>query len=473
MKAIQTLLENRLIYFSLIILIAFFFSLYQINLENLWYDEIASFWVADPNISFKETSQRWLKSEHTPILYYIVIKFFFNIFTYDPNLLRIVNIPIFIIALIYFNLILSKVSKNSLFIFSGSLLFIFNSFIISYAQEGRVFIFFCMMSMILINQYMLLSQLYKNTLYIKFQYVILFLIIFTILNTFVFSFLILGSIVFYELFLKRKKTNYIILMIIFISIILFILLNYQFLLNLIKFEAPIQQTNMNFYYNFYFRQFFGSKIMGLIFLIIFLFSTYNYIKSHKKNENITMLFVILFFTYIIPIIYGFIFKPILQDKYIIYIVPIIICILSYSITHHLKIKTQNILIILLILFSISNQILKNLKADTNKPMFKSAIKRIIEIDQSKLIYVTYTNNKNNLVYSQMQNYFKNLTLIGNENLSIINKVPNGDFFLICYDPSNTYNLCLKDSKLMFPKHILHDQSKFYQVILFHYNKKRL
>ena len=473
MKPIQTLLENRLIYFSLIVLIAFFFSLYQINIENLWYDEVASFWVADPNISFKETNERWLKSEHTPILYYIIIKFFFKFFGYDPNLLRIVNIPIFIIALIYFNLILSKISKNSLFIFFGSLLFIFNSFLISYAQEGRVFIFFCMMFLILINQYMLLYQSNKNIPYIKFQYLILFLIIFTILNTFIFSFLILGSLVFYEFFLKKNKTDFIILSSIFISIFLFILLNYQFLLNLIKFEAPIQQTNMSFYYNFYFRQFFGSKIIGIIFLIIFLFSSYKFIKSHKKNENITLLFVIFFFSYIIPIIYGFMFKPILQDKYIIYIVPIIICVISYSVTHYLKYKTQNILVIFLIILSISNQILKNIKADTNKPMFKSSIKKIIEINQSKLIFVTYTDNKNNLVFSQMQNYFKNLPLIKDKNLSIISKVPNSDFFLICYDPSNTYDLCLKDSKIMFPKHDLYDQVKFYQVILFHYNKKTL
>jgi len=110
MKPIQTLLENRVFYFSLIISIAFYFILYQINVEDLWYDEISSFWVADPNMSFQETNDRWLKSENTPILYYIIIKFFFNLFGYDPNLLRIVNIPIFIISLIYFNLILSKVS---------------------------------------------------------------------------------------------------------------------------------------------------------------------------------------------------------------------------------------------------------------------------------------------------------------------------------------------------------------------------
>ena len=472
MNPIQTLLENRLIYFSLIIFTAFFFSLFQINIENLWYDEIASFWVADPSLSFNETYSRVL-NENTPLVYYFVVKLFFNFFSYNPDLLRIINIPIFIISLIYFNLILAKISKNNLFLFFASLLFIFNSFLISYAQEGRVFIFFCMMSLILINQYLLLNQSYKNITNIKLQYLILFLIIFILLNTFIFSFLILGSIVFYEFFLKKDKVNYIILTCIFISIILFILLNYQFLLNLIRFESPIQQPNLNFYFNFYFNQFFGSKLMGATFLIFFLYSSYNFIKSKKKNENITILFVIFFFSYLIPLIYGFIFKPVLQDKYIIYLVPVIIFIISYSITHHFKFRTQNILVIFLVLLSLSNQILKNIKADVNKPMFKSAIKKIIELNQSKLIQATYADNKNNFVNSQMQNYFKHLTLIRNNNLSIINKAPSSDFFLICYDPSNTYNLCLRESELMFPKHQLQDQSKFYQVILFHYNKKRL
>ena len=72
MKPIQTLLKNRLIYFSLIILIAFFFSLYQINVENLWYDEIASFWVADPSLSYIETYSRVL-NENTPSAYYFLI----------------------------------------------------------------------------------------------------------------------------------------------------------------------------------------------------------------------------------------------------------------------------------------------------------------------------------------------------------------------------------------------------------------
>jgi hypothetical protein len=470
MKPIQTLLENRLIYFAIIILLAFFFNLYQINIENLWYDEIASFWVADPRLSFIETYSRIL-NENTPSAYYFVIKSFFSFFSYDPDLLRIINIPIYIISLGYFNLILTKISKNNLFIFFASLLFVFNSFLISYTQEGRVFIFFCMMSLMLINQYMLLNQSKKNNSYIKLQYLFMFLIIFTLLNTFIFSFLILGSIVFYELFFKKNKTNYIILSFIFISLILFIMLNYQFLLNLVKFESAIKQPNINFYYNFYFSQFFGSKLMGLIFLIFFLLASFNFIKIKKNNENIKILFIIFFFSYFVPIIYGFLFKPVLQDKYVIYLVPIIIVIISYTITHNLNLRAQNVIIIFLILLSFSNQILKNIKSDVNKPMFKSAIKKTIVIDKFKPIYVSYSDNKNNFVNAQMQNYFKHLTIVKNNNLSIINKAPNSNFFLICYDSSNTYNFCLKDSELMFPKHQLEEYNKFYQVILFHYNKK--
>jgi hypothetical protein len=471
MKPIQTLLENRVFYFSLIISIAFFFILYQINVEDLWYDEIASFWVADPNVSFQETNDRWLKSEHTPILYYIIIKFFFNLFGYDPNLLRIVNIPIFIISLIYFNLILSKVSKNIFFIFFGSLLFIFNSFLIAYAQEGRVFMLFCMLSLMLINQYMLLNQPFKNIAYAKFQYFILFLLTFALLNTFIFSLLILGSIIFYEIFFKINKINYIILVLIFLPIVLFILINYQFLLNLMKFDSPIQHLDINFYYNFYFKQFFGSKIMGLFFLIFFLWSIFYFIKLKIKNENITLIFLIIFFSYFVPIIYGFFFTPVLQDKYIIYVVPLIILIISYFITHYFNVRKNNMLVGFIILLSLSNQLFKNYKSDINKPMFKSAIEKVIKINKSKLIYASYSDNKNELVNSQLQNYFKHLSLVRINNLSIIKKPLYNNFFLICYDSSNTYNFCSKNKELKFSGYQLSHETRFYQVILFHYNKK--
>ena len=468
MKPIQILLENRLIYFGLIILIGLFFSLYQINIEDLWYDEIASFWVVDPNISFKETYSRLLSSENTPLLYYIIVKFFFNFFGYNPDLLRVINIPIFIISLIYFNLILSKVSKNSIFFLLASLLFTFNSFLISYAQEGRVFILFCMLSLMLINQYILSNQSFKKEKNIKFQYFIFFLLTFVILNTFIFSFLILGSIFFYEIIFKKNKINYFVLLIILFSIILFTLLNYQFLLNLIKFESVIQQPNYNFYYNFYFKQFFGSKIMGLFFLTFFTWSIFNYLKQNEKNKNITLIYIIIFFSYFVPIIYGMLFKPIIQDKYIIYLVPLIIIIVAYSITHHFKAMTSNVFVIFFILISFSNQLLKNYKSEIDKPMFKAALFKAIEINGPKFIYTSYADNKNDFSNLQLFNYINQIEILKNKNFNVVKKVDKMDFFLICYDPSNTYNLCLKNTNLYFSNHYLKKEYKFYQVILFHY-----
>ena len=42
---------------ALIFIISFgiFFRIYNLNFENLWYDEIISFWVANPFLSYEES----------------------------------------------------------------------------------------------------------------------------------------------------------------------------------------------------------------------------------------------------------------------------------------------------------------------------------------------------------------------------------------------------------------------------------
>ena len=165
MKSFHILLSNNFVFFSLIISVGLFFSINQINIEDFWYDEMATFWVSDPQISFKETYLRLLNSEHTPILYYLIVKYFFKIFGYNSELLRIINIPIFLISLIYFNLIMKKVSENRVFFLLASLLYVTNTFIISYTHEGRAFILFCLLSLMFINEYMSINQsIEKHTL---------------------------------------------------------------------------------------------------------------------------------------------------------------------------------------------------------------------------------------------------------------------------------------------------------------------
>ena len=53
---------NKL-FFSLLFFSLFFgilFRSYNLNYDNLWFDEIVSFWVSDPTISFKESFERVL-----------------------------------------------------------------------------------------------------------------------------------------------------------------------------------------------------------------------------------------------------------------------------------------------------------------------------------------------------------------------------------------------------------------------------
>ena len=63
MKSIN-FLENKLFYLSLFSLIIFasFLRIYNINFDDLWTDEIFSFWVSDPSISFNETLIRAFSS---------------------------------------------------------------------------------------------------------------------------------------------------------------------------------------------------------------------------------------------------------------------------------------------------------------------------------------------------------------------------------------------------------------------------
>ena len=58
----------------IIILTGIFFRFYQINYEDFWIDEIFSFWIADPKISFFETFERHYSIEQIPILFNIIAK---------------------------------------------------------------------------------------------------------------------------------------------------------------------------------------------------------------------------------------------------------------------------------------------------------------------------------------------------------------------------------------------------------------
>ena len=88
--------------------------------------------------------------------------------------------------------------------------------------------------------------------------------------------------------------------------------------------------NWKFYYNYYFSRFFGSKIMGLVYLSTLIFLIIHLKKKIFLTSNNYLLLIFIFlFSYIIPLVYGFIKMPILTDRYIVFVlIPILILISS-------------------------------------------------------------------------------------------------------------------------------------------------
>ena len=88
-KIINQIKKNFVILLCLLsILLGIILRLYNLNFENLWNDEIFTFWVTDPKITLKETFSRLNSSESIPALYFFLIKNLHMLFGYSPNVGR-------------------------------------------------------------------------------------------------------------------------------------------------------------------------------------------------------------------------------------------------------------------------------------------------------------------------------------------------------------------------------------------------
>ena len=138
MRQIKTSQAIATILFLTIVSSGFFLRIYNLNFDNFWVDEIFSFWVADPSISLKETFSRNNQIEIVPILFNLILKFFFKIFGYNVDIARFVSLffgflSIVLVCKLYTNI---TKNKNNLLI---AFLLSFNIFLIGYSQELRVY----------------------------------------------------------------------------------------------------------------------------------------------------------------------------------------------------------------------------------------------------------------------------------------------------------------------------------------------
>ena len=140
--------KKNILFLSIIfVLIGIFLRTYQLNFENYWLDEMISFWVADPSLSFSDTFSRRDQIEQSPILFDLILKKYLEFFGYNPEIGRHVPLIFGILSIPLLGVLSYQVSKNNSFLLSILLISI-NIYLIKYSQETRPYSFIFFLSII-------------------------------------------------------------------------------------------------------------------------------------------------------------------------------------------------------------------------------------------------------------------------------------------------------------------------------------
>ena len=427
---------------------------YNHSFDDLWYDEVISFWIANPEFTTQESLANHSLIEVNSITYYLILKFFFTIFGYSVENGRLLSVIFGLLSIFSISYLHWLISRNSSYLFAA-FLFSLNIFLISFSQEVRVYsllVFFSALSLIFF-----FKVLDKNK---NFFYLLGFnLSSLVLVSLHPFSLIIFFSYCLYLtlLFIKLKKFNiYLILSILLSFISAFFIYYYSFLLAA-KGTGEyfwIVNPDLGFYSNFYFSSFFGSRFMGLVFLITFLFLIYFNYKKLLNIKPITLFVIIIFLSYILPITFGYLFKPILVSRYIIFVLIPIISFISLTI-FEIKNKFKNYLIFFLVLITIGNhfteQTVKQFFGNriVAKPEYTSAVKYINESKYKNYILKVEKMKNNEASISAISNY---ISTINNENSFNVKMISLSDidketfFWHLCFQDINGKN-CLITRKI--------------------------
>lgn len=414
-----------------ILIIATILRILGLNFEDYWIDEQISFWISDPNINFSTFINRVHEyNDGSHYTFLILLRVFFKLFGYNPEIGRILPMVFNILSIPAIGILAYQIKKNNGYFLTIFLVSI-NFYLISYSQELRVYSLLYFISILNIFFFFQLIKEKKNRiwslLYVATNLLGLFSHIF-----FLIIILSQAAYVFINYFLSKK--NFLTLVILIgISILFYIFIGYDSLIiQISKKDFWINQIKLDFFYNYFFSRFFGSKIMGLIYLSILLYVIfYSKKKIFNFSEKSFLLIIILLFSYILPLLYGFIKFPILIDRYIIFILIPIFLLISIFILEIKNNKIKNCMLILLLFASLINNYIELFNRKISKPEFRKTLK-IINNSNTKYISTNTPEKFIEIVdnYIKSTKQFNNLNIISLKNID--NKIKN--FWLICYEP---------------------------------------
>ena len=161
----------------------------------------------------------------------------------------------------------------------------------------------------------------------------------------------------------------------FVVILLFAVISKDVLLMSINTnEFWIKDIEFRFFLDFFFSRFFSSKILGSIYLIIFISVLFHQRKVFFKFDSFYFyLITIIFISYFIPLIYAEVKVPILTDRYIIFIVVPILLLISYGIMNITNQKFRYSILILIILSTFTDTLLRVKKMKSQSQNLKKQL----------------------------------------------------------------------------------------------------
>ncbi len=384
------------ILFFLICLFGILLRFYNHSYDDLWYDEIISFWVADPNLSFQETLRlNNLIDPNTPF-FPLILKLFFSIFGYSVESGRLFSVIVSSLSMFSVAYLSWVVAKNNSFLLTLFLIS-FNIFLISFSQEVRVYsLLFFASSIFLIFFFHALKK--KRSF---FNLVIYFLSCIFLISLHPFALIIFfSSIAYLSLQYIKKREKY--LFIHLINILIFAFAYYFYFTSFLSASAETRgeyfwMTNpdIGFYTNFFFSSFFGSRLMGVLFLVLLIALL---IKNYKKIKNVepsSLLVIIIFLSYFLPILFGYIYEPLLVNRYIIFVLIPVLIIISTFIYNLKNNFFKNLIIFLTILATIGNHFTEQ----TFKQFFNE---RVVSKPQytEALIFINNSEYKNYILKAE-------------------------------------------------------------------------
>lgn len=450
MKNFNSLLNRNFFLIFLICSLGLVLRLYQINFEGFWFDEQASFWVAEPSLLFEETVNRSYELDNgTHIFFNFILKFFFDFFSYDPLIGRIIPLIFGFLSIPAISYLTFYMKKDKSYILVAFLTSI-NFYLISYSQELREYsLVFLLGILSILFFYKAIDNLSSS----KNKFVnSVFYILFSLIGlcTHIFFFIVVLSQATYLFFTyssEKKKLLVSLINIIFILVFYIFLMFDILLLQMSIDDHWIKNQELSFIFDLYFPRFFGSHLMGAIYLLVLLYLLILNKKTFFKYENKNFLLIILlFFSYLIPIIYGKIATPVLTDRYIIYVLIPILILIS-NLIFDLKNKKLKLFILFLIVApTLINNYNEIFQRKISKPPFELALENISKSNTRNVFIKTPSL----MIEKIVNNHLESINLNNEYNILFKDKEhnlsKNNQFWLLCYKPINSFNCGLDDSR---------------------------